>query len=90
MKLNPELEVLLTFWQPRSSTLLKTEDWLDEIKTEEGILVKNSGGLSEDWTFRRYKVEDIWAFQSIKKPVVPSQGNPIDFFVNEKLKQKKK
>ena len=60
-----------------------------KIKTEEGILVKNSGGLSEDWTFRRYKVEDIWAFQSIKKPVVPIQGNPIDFFVNEKLKQKK-
>ena len=27
--------------------------------TEDGVLVKTSGGLSDDWTYRRYKPEDI-------------------------------
>ena len=25
-----------------------------KIQTDEGIIVKNSGGLSDDWTYRRY------------------------------------
>lgn len=57
-----------------------------KIVTEEGILVKNSGGLSDDWTYRRYKMEDIWAFQPIRKPKVPSHvDNPIDYFIGNKL-----
>ncbi|MEC8989415.1 MAG: c-type cytochrome domain-containing protein, partial [Verrucomicrobiota bacterium] len=29
--------------------------------TDEGVLIKTSGGLSEDWTFRRYQPGDVWA-----------------------------
>jgi len=55
-------------------------------ENEDGIIVPTSGGLANSWTYRRYKAEDIWAFQSIKKPAVP-QGyeNPIDAFVGAKL-----
>ena len=58
--------------------------------TEDGILVKTSGGLSDEWTFRRYKPEDMWAFQSLEQPEVPIPGlNPIDSFVRAKLNQEK-
>ncbi len=36
MKLNPELEVMLTFWQPRSAGLLEVSDWLDVVEEESG------------------------------------------------------
>ena len=55
--------------------------------TAEGVLVKTSGGTSEDWTYRRYKPEDVWAFHPVVKPKVPKgAANPIDVFVNRKLK----
>jgi O-glycosyl hydrolase len=56
MKLNPKLEVLLTFWQPRSSTLLKTEDWLDEIKK----------GENKQY-FLKPKMEDEWAKEIVSR-----------------------
>ena len=28
-------------------------------RTDDGVLVRTSGGLSDDWTYRRYKDEDI-------------------------------
>ena len=39
-------------------------------RTKDGIMVKTSGGLADDWTFRRYQPEDIWAFQPLKKPAL--------------------
>ena len=57
-----------------------------KIQTDEGIIVKNSGGLSDDWTYRRYKPEDLWAFQPVQKPKIPASfKNPIDYFVEKKL-----
>ena len=56
MKLNPKLEVLLTFWQPRSSTHLKTEDWLDEIKK----------GENKQY-FLKPKMEDEWAKEIVSR-----------------------
>lgn len=56
--------------------------------TADGVLVRTSGGLADEWTFRRYKPDDIWAFQPVDEPeIVTNNGtNPIDFFVSEKLK----
>jgi len=69
-------------------------------RTAEGILVKTSGGMSDDWTFRRYKEDAVWAFQKVKRPDVPhpNQANPkagtkapakelhpIDAFIRQKL-----
>ncbi len=52
-----------------------------------GVAVKTSGGLSADWTNRRYKPDDLWAYQPVKKPVPPlsSVANPIDAFLNARL-----
>ena len=62
--------------------------------TEEGIIMETSGGLGDEWTFRRYKPEDVWAFMPVKAVKVPGpdqtglgQGaNPVDSFINAKLK----
>lgn len=73
--------------------------WPDEIKqkrfrdeekqrvsTEEGEIIKTSGGLVDDWTFRRYKPEDVWAFRPVEKLEVPEKLNPIDFLILKRLK----
>jgi len=39
---------------------------------EDGVIVKTSGGLSADWTNRRYQPEGLWAYQPVQKPVVPT------------------
>ena len=60
-------------------------------ENEEGILIEHSGGLADEWTYRRYKPEDMWAFMPIRKPAVPEvptrTGNPIDSFVVAKLQE---
>ena len=68
------------------------EDYIKEERgrkiTDEGIIVKTSGGLSEDWTYRRYKSEDIWAFEKLKDVKIPKgYNNPIDAFIGEQLKK---
>lgn len=56
-----------------------------------GVTVETSGGLDDDWTHRRYKSEDLWAWQPLRNPNVPvfsenvADGsadamNPIDLF----------
>jgi len=58
--------------------------------TNEGAIVETSGGLADDWTFRRYAPEDIWAFQPLEKPALPSSDHkPIDSFVHAKLAKAK-
>ncbi|MEM7144251.1 MAG: PSD1 and planctomycete cytochrome C domain-containing protein [Verrucomicrobiota bacterium] len=54
--------------------------------TDEGRLVETSGGTSDDWTYRRYEEEGIWAFQPLTKPDIPKSDhkNPVDAFIAEK------
>ena len=53
---------------------------------EDGVMVKTSGGLSSEWTSRKYKPEGLWAYQPVKKPTpVVNQGNPIDAFIMAKM-----
>ena len=57
----------------------------------EGVIVQTSGALSDEWANRRYKEEDLWAYQPIKNPVVPFSknkgANPIDAFIDHRLEQ---
>ncbi|MDO8540513.1 MAG: PSD1 and planctomycete cytochrome C domain-containing protein [Opitutaceae bacterium] len=63
----------------------------------EGVIVKTSGGLSEDWTNRRYRREDLWAYQPLRKPAVPTVAgaasdervSPVDAFINARLAAEK-
>jgi mono/diheme cytochrome c family protein len=60
----------------------------DKWSAEDGVYVKTSGGLSDDWTNRRYKAADLWAYQPLKKPAVPASSNatnPVDAFINVHL-----
>jgi len=41
---------------------------------EDGVAVKTSGGLSAEWTNRKYKPEGLWAYQPVRKPEVPKRG----------------
>ncbi len=51
----------------------------------EGVTVPTSGGLSEDWTNRRYETEDLWAYQPLAEVTVPEGVNPIDYFIDRRL-----
>ena len=53
--------------------------------TDEGILIATSGGLGDEWSYRRYKPEDVWAFQPVANPEPPIDGHPVDAFVVKKL-----
>ena len=56
-------------------------------RTVAGVTVMTSGGQSDDWTNRRYKEKDLWAFQPLRQAEPPESdsANPIDAFVNRRL-----
>ncbi len=55
-------------------------------ENEDGVIVNTSGGLADDWTYRRYQPEDTWAFQPVKRPDIPAGAkNPVDAFVAKRL-----
>ena len=58
----------------------------DKWAAEDGTSVTTSGGLSDEWTNRKYKPEGLWAYQPVKKPAPPaSQGHPIDAFIASRM-----
>jgi mono/diheme cytochrome c family protein len=66
-----------------------------EGSAKEGVTVATSGGLSPEWTKRKYKPEDLWVYRPLKRPAVPVRGsngaavpNPIDAFLQQKQKEK--
>ncbi|MGB0578641.1 MAG: PSD1 and planctomycete cytochrome C domain-containing protein, partial [Limisphaerales bacterium] len=58
-----------------------------EQKYAEGVTVATSGGLSDDWTNRRYKAEHLWAWQPIKAKPLSGDVHPIDWFIDTKIKE---
>jgi mono/diheme cytochrome c family protein len=76
-------------WPPadRIARLASAAEWV----AKDGVTVTTSGGLSPEWTSRMYKLENLWAYQPLKKPPVPvlegmSAANPIDAFIAARLK----
>ncbi|MEM6980114.1 MAG: DUF1549 domain-containing protein, partial [Planctomycetota bacterium] len=80
---------------PWPSEAVQTEIREEAIKqkvTDEGMIVETSGGTSAEWTTRRYKPEDLWAFLPVEptEETLPENTAPheaIDFFINEQLEQ---
>ena len=59
-------------------------------KTEDGLIVKTSGGTSQQWTDRRYQQQDLWAWAKVppSSEVLPPGVSPaqaIDHFINQKI-----
>ncbi|MBC8289681.1 MAG: PSD1 domain-containing protein, partial [Planctomycetes bacterium] len=64
---------------------IKRKEWSVR-ENEDGIIIDTSGGLADDWTYRRYSRHDIWAFQPVRRPEVPGKfANPIDAFIGQRL-----
>lgn len=65
------------------------ESRIAEIQDEyaEGVIVKTSGGLSDDWTNRRYKSEHLWAYRPLKVEDVPADAHPIDWFIDRRMNE---
>jgi mono/diheme cytochrome c family protein len=51
----------------------------------EGIIVETSGGLSDDWTNRRYQSQHLWAYRPLNVEDVPESAHPVDWFIDRKL-----
>ncbi len=60
---------------------------------EDGLVVKTSGGLSPEWTNRKYKPEGLWAYQPVRKMDIAdttdvsgvSHVTAIDAFIAAKM-----
>ena len=47
----------------------------DRWSAEDGVVVRTSGGLSPDWTDRKYKPEGLWAYLPVRKPQTKGTGS---------------
>ena len=54
--------------QEKRAKILESDSWF----AKDGVTVKTSGGLSREWTKRRYKPEDLWAFAPMKRYSIPN------------------
>ena len=53
---------------------------------EDGIAVTTSGGLSPDWTNRKYDPDGLWAYQPVNGPKLNERHrNPIDELIERAL-----
>ena len=93
-RLTPEQIALVKAWidagapwpNEAEQKKLREADWAIA-STADGVIVKTSGGLADAWTYRRYKPEDLWGFQPVKKPELKdaTSTHPVDHFIGAKL-----
>ena len=71
---------------PTGAQLAKLKKQANPWLSENQLQVATSGGLSDAWTNRTYKRSDLWSFQPLASPSIPSDAgrnaNPIDAFIN--------
>ena len=71
---------------PDENRLATLRSQLDPWSKEGGVTVKTSGGLSLQWTDRKYDPANLWAYQAITRPQPPANtANPIDAFINARI-----
>ena len=71
---------------PNAKQLAKLLKQKNPWGVEGGVQVQTSGGLSKDWTNRKYAPENLWAYQPVKQPKLPiPTTNPIDAFISVQL-----
>ena len=74
-------------WPDAEAERRYVHDDLAEARTASGVIVPTSGGLSDDWTNRRYQEDDLWAFRPLSQAEPPGTGaeHPVDAFIERKL-----
>ena len=67
------------------------EDKIKRIQAaySQGVTVATSGGLSTQWTERRYEKSNLWAYQPLQFSEPPAGDHPVDWFINRKLVENK-
>ncbi|HBN74356.1 MAG TPA: hypothetical protein DD473_00755, partial [Planctomycetaceae bacterium] len=70
---------------------IREAEWAVE-SNEDGLIVRTSGGTSDEWTNRRYQPDELWAFILVppKTQLVSADiqsDEVIDHFVNQKLSE---
>ena len=58
------------------------------VSNEDGRLMETSGGQSDDWTFRRYQEDDLWAFLPLDTTTLNDQEISEDSFIDHLVEQK--
>ena len=76
-------------WPDEKTQAKYVAESLAEEQTAEGVRVPTSGGLSDDWTNRRYNPEDLWAFQPVRPVAIPDNDvdNQVDAFHLARLQE---
>jgi len=66
-----------------------SDELVQKIRQEyaQGLIVKTSGGLDEEWSNRRYELSSLWAYQPLNVVQPPEGMHPVDWFVDRKLQQ---
>ncbi len=68
----------------REEEILASGEW----SYSDGLIVKTSEARTESWARRKYKPEDLWAFQPLTQPDPPVKNDtdhPIDAFIQQQL-----
>lgn len=53
---------------------------------EDGVAIPNMPGLSPEWSARKYKPENLWGYQPVKKPVIPGTAlHPVDALIASRM-----
>ena len=74
-------------WPDAETERAYVQEDLARARTDAGVTVDTSGGQSEEWTNRRYREEDLWAFRPLRKsdPPASDSKHPIDAFISARL-----
>ena len=71
-------------WREKEILSATSEKW--RVK---GVVVKTSGGLSDDWSNRKYDPADLWAYQPLwrdeSEGLKSTNRNPIDILIDKRL-----
>ncbi|MCM2373011.1 PSD1 and planctomycete cytochrome C domain-containing protein [Aporhodopirellula aestuarii] len=67
-----------------TQTAIRLEEATREV-TDDGVLVTTSGGTSEQWTLRRYDVDDLWALKPVRSETELVGEAAIDSLINRRL-----
>ncbi|MGA0133741.1 MAG: PSD1 and planctomycete cytochrome C domain-containing protein [Opitutales bacterium] len=93
-RLNPEQVATLKAWIEAGAPWPDAESQKkhvaherSQVSTKDGLLVRTSGGQSDAWTYRRYQPENLWPFQPLRSPSLPSDqaARPVDYFIGQGL-----
>ena len=76
-------------WPSKERSAAIGQEYAERWSVEDGMPLKTSGGLSADWTNRKYDPAGLWAYQRIENLDV-SHGvknglNPIDFLIGSQM-----